>query len=131
MPRPWEEPALRPWEVQQPLYPRTVSITRPDVLPGVGIQGYSAITEANETSIATGLPASIQSVRQRGAPEGGDPTAAPDRSQWDIFIPSSAAVLGLTTERDVVTDDLGKRYVITAAWWDSLGYRLRCELLEV
>lgn len=130
MARLWEEPALRPWETQQPLYPRTVAITRPNILPGVGAQAYSAITEPNESEIASGLPASIQQKRFRGTPESGIPSAAPDRSQWVVFIPSTFASLGLTTERDIITDDLGKRYVVIAAYWDSLGYSIECELLE-
>jgi hypothetical protein len=129
--RPWEEPPLRPWETQQALYPRIVSITRPNPDTGVGIVPYSAVTKGNETSIATGLPASIQQTREPGGPEGKTPTDAPDRSVWNVFIPSTSAAKGLITERDIVTDDLTKRYVVIAAYWNSLGHRLRCELLEV
>jgi hypothetical protein len=28
-------------------------------------------------------------------------------------------------------DDLGNRYQVLAPYWDSLGYRLTCALLEV
>jgi hypothetical protein len=112
------------------LYPRTVAITRPNTQLGPDDQGYLAATEGNETSIATGLPASIQQTREPGKPEGGTPSDAPNRTVWNIFVPAASLALGGTTERDIVTDDLGKRYVVIAAYWNSLGYRLRCELLE-
>jgi hypothetical protein len=32
---------------------------------------------------------------------------------------------------DVMIDDLGNRYQVLAPYWDSLGYRLTCALLEV
>lgn len=53
------------------------------------------------------------------------------KTDWAIFIPLSQAVRGLITEDDIVTDDLGKRYQVAAAWWDSLGYQLVCTLLQI
>lgn len=132
MSRPWEEAPLRSWETQQPIYPRTISIHRPNILTGVGIVvgGYSAVTEGNEAVVASGLPASIQQTREPGLPEFHTPSDAPNRSVWNIFVPASAAAMGTITERDVIIDDLGKRYVTIAAYWNSLGHRLRCELLD-
>lgn len=112
------------------IYPRTVAITRPNSELGAGEQNYFAATKGNESTIASGLPASIQQVREPGGPEGKTPSDAPNRSVWSIFIPAASAALGLITERDIVTDDLTKRYVVIAAYWNSLGHRLRCELLE-
>lgn len=132
MSRAWEQAAVRPWEGQQGIYARTVSITRPNPLTGVGIVagGYSAVTKGNESTVATGLPASIQQTREPGSPEGRTPSDAPDRTVWNVFIPAASAANGLITERDIVIDDLAKRYVVIAAYWNALGYRLRCELLE-
>jgi hypothetical protein len=112
------------------IYPRTVAITRPNSQLGPGQQSYFAVTKANESAIASGLPASIQQVREPGSPEGKTPSDAPNRTVWSIFIPASYAALGLIEERDIITDDLAKRYVVIAAYWNSLGHRLRCELLE-
>jgi hypothetical protein len=132
--RPWERASPRPWKTQQPIYPRAIAITRPnpdtDTNAGAGIQDYSGVTEANESNVVSGLPASIQQISDPAGPEGKTPTDAPNRTVWRILIPAASAALGLMTERDVVTDDLGKRYVVIAAYWNSLGYRLRCELLE-
>lgn len=117
------------------LYPRTIAITRPNPdtgsNSGAGIQGYSAVTEGNETTILTAIPAAIQSVRERGTPEGKTPSDAPTRSQWNIYIPLSAMPTpGVILDRDIATDDLNRRFVIIASDPMSLGYRLRCELLE-
>lgn len=113
------------------IYPRIVAIRRAQVSAAVGMQaGYSGVTAATEDVIATGLPASIQWKRARGKPEGDTPSNAPERAGWQIFIPKPAATLGLITERDIVVDDLGKRYTITAAYWNSLGYNITAELLQ-
>jgi hypothetical protein len=130
MPRPWEEAPLRPWETQQAVYTRLVAITRPNTDNAVGAQPYSGTTEANETTIVSGLPASIQFTGRLSTPLGGTPSDATDRAGFRIMIPASAAAEGLITERDIATDDLGKRYQVFAAWWDVQGYNLQVELLE-
>jgi hypothetical protein len=113
------------------MYPRTVSITRPAVQTGVGaIDAYSGLTPATETSVAASLPAQIEFKRERSAPDGNLPSGAYTRSGWLIFLPKRAAGPGVIKERDVATDDLGRRFHITAAEWDVLGYRLSTELLE-
>jgi hypothetical protein len=111
------------------LYPRTVSIRRPTAQTGVGALAYSGETEANESTVATGLRASIQHRSGRGQ-RGYLPADAPNRAEFYIFIPKSDLAEGATTERDIVVDDLGKRYQISAAYWNSLGYRLYAELLQ-
>src|ERR1700723_3385518 len=114
MDRPWGKIGRRPWEAQQPLYPRAVSISRQQSQLQAGDAGYLASTAGNCSPVAgaTDLPASIQQTREPGAPEGHTPSDAPNRSVWNIFIPGEAAALGLITERDQVTDDLGKNYIV-------------------
>lgn len=114
------------------IYPRTVSVTRPNNQTGIGAQGYGGVTAGNESRVAgaQGLPASIQAKRYRGRPEGKTPTDAPNVTQYEIFIPLPNSTIGLIDERDIVTDDLAKRYVVTSAYWNSLGYRLGTELLQ-
>jgi hypothetical protein len=113
------------------LYPRTIAIHRPTTTTAVGAQGYSGETAAVESAVAANLPASIQEAPSRGLPEGGLPADTPITSAYKIFIPKKAASLGLIKNRDVVIDDLGIRYVVVAAYWDSLGYRLFAQLLQV
>lgn len=112
------------------LYPRTIAVTRPAAQTGVGFQSaYAADQAATETPVATGLRASIQ-VKREGQK---NPVALPgdgNAPYWDIFIPRRDAVNGLIKQRDIITDDLGERYQVSANYWDSLGYRLRAMKLE-
>ena len=110
------------------LYPRTVAITRPTSAPSVGLQAYGGTVVASETSVATGLSASIQLKKQQGASDDPGLPGNAGRTQWRIFIPATA--LGLIETRDVVTDDLGQRYQVTGPYWNSLGHTLLCERLE-
>ena len=75
----------------------------------------------------TGLRCSIQFDRQGQA----NPTELPTdvrQGGWRIFIPGKLAGLGAIAENDIATDDFGKRFLIYAAWWDSLGYQIRATL---
>ena len=112
------------------LYPRTIAITRPNTNSGIGAIGYGGLTPAAETAVVSGLPASIQENKNLGKPEADVPGDALRATQWNIFIPATAAALGLIEERDIVTDDLGQRYQISTAYWNSLGYRLGADQLE-
>jgi hypothetical protein len=116
------------------LYPRTVSISRPHANPttDVGDQGYNAERgAADETVLATDLPASIQLDRQGQRNGEGLPTDARYQAIYKVFIPKSAAALGSIKSADVVTDDQGVRYQVFSPYWDSLGYRLGGIVLEV
>lgn len=111
------------------IYPRIISIRRPNPQTGVGAIGYGGVTTAAETVILTGLPASIQALTgKRG--ELDLPAAAYSQSQWKIFLPRNAAGLGSILSRDIVVDDAGERYQIFASYWNSLGFQLRALLLE-
>ena len=48
----------------------------------------------------------------RGSPDAGIPTDAYTRSGWNIFC--RLRDRALITERDIIVDDLGKRYLVTA-----------------
>lgn len=112
------------------LYPRVVSVSRPKVDNSVGAQNYSGVTRGEEDPVVENLPASIQLQRRSGAPDGKTPSDAYARSGFNILIPLNACALGVITERDIITDDLGKRYQVIGAYWNSLGYNLSTELLE-
>lgn len=117
-------------KVNRFIYPRVIAITRPATNETPGGQDYSGTQKANETSVATGIPCSIQFSSRLSKVLGGTPSDASDIAGFRIFIPLCAAANGLITERDIATDDLGKRYQVFAAYWDSLGYNLQVELLE-
>jgi hypothetical protein len=114
------------------LYPRTVTIRRPNppATAAIGALAYQGVTAANETVILTGLPASIQHASGKGQ-HGYLPSDASHKADWYVYIPAAAAPLGAIAERDIVVDDLGKRYQVAAAYWNSLGHRLFVELLQI
>jgi hypothetical protein len=117
------------------IYPRLISISRPTVPAETntpGLQPIAEFTPADQTSVATGLPASIQFDRGGGPPPGQLPGDARKAGQYRILIPLSAiggppAIL----DRDFVTDDSGLRYQIASAYWNSLGWNLKADRLEV
>ncbi len=120
------------------LYPRTIAIWRPKVAApsAVGDVGYNAIRAApwnsqDATEILTGLRASIQMDRQGQHNLVGLPTDAKYQAIWRVFIPKADAGPGSIVSTDIVVDDTGVAYQCFAPWWDSLGYQLRCIVLEV
>lgn len=111
------------------IYPRLISIRRPNVQTGVGAIDYSGETADNETLVVSGLPASIQQKGGRQTKQALDlPADATTQLGWHIFIPKRSATLGLIVARDVVVDELNIRYVVFGPYWNSLGYNLLCEL---
>jgi len=112
------------------LYPRVISITRPNPQTGVGAISYGGVEATNETAVAAGLPASIQLKKSGNRPDTGLPADAQNKTDWTVFIPAACAANGTINARDIVTDDLGVRYQVTAPYWNSLGYALLCERLE-
>lgn len=111
------------------LYPRTVAVTRQAPVTGGGVKGYSGVQPAQESPVASGLPASIQLSRDRGRTEANLP-ADSGKTLWKVFIPAAYAPLGLLQSRDILTDDLGARYQVLGMYWNSLGHNLLCERLE-
>lgn len=109
------------------LYPRTISISRPTQPVGVGAVGYGAELPATETAIASGIAASIQQKRDGKMPGAGLPGDARS-TLWRIFFNGLAS--GFVVDRDIITDDLGIRYQVQAAYWNSMGYNCLCERLE-
>jgi hypothetical protein len=109
------------------LYPRTISVSRPNPNTGVGAQPYGALQETNETTIATGISAKVQIDRQGTKPTTALPGDAAGDSIWNIIFKAS---LGLVQDRDVITDDLGKRYQVISAYWGPLVTTCRCQILE-
>ena len=110
-----------------------IAVTRPTPATGnaVGLQPYSAAIESNEVAVASNLPASIQHKKDGRKPEADLPNDVSKLPYYNIFLPASAAALGLIKRQDIITDDLGIRYQVQSPYWNSLGYNLFCEELEV
>lgn len=112
------------------VYPRTVSILRQAAQIGFGALPPSGAGLAPEQAIATGLPASIQQKSTGAKPDAGLPGDATNRTFWRVFIPRGQLALGAVQRGDIVVDDLGQRYHVTAPYWNSLGHNLLVERLE-
>lgn len=113
------------------LFPRTVTITRPaHHTAGAGAGGYGGQDRDEETTVATGKPASIQAKGTGRA----NPTDLPGDSspfRWVILIPNSAAIPeGAVLDGDFVTDDKGRRFRVSANYFHSMGWTLQCEIME-
>lgn len=116
------------------LYPRTIAIKRQAAVNAVGaVATYGGARPSAETTLHADLPASIQFASTGGANQSDVPSAASRRGRYDIFIPvEGGGALSLQFERgDIVIDDRGFRYQVFAPYWDSLGWRLITEHVEV
>ena len=78
--------------------------------------------------ILSGLRASIQEKGKASRMDLALPADTEGGANWSIFIPD--ATNGQIQNRDVIVDELGNRYQVGAAYWNSLGYRCRCKQLE-
>lgn len=112
-----------PWQPNV-LWPRLITIARPTATVGVGALAYQGVTEVAETKIVpTAVMANITMASTgRNKSTGGLPSDAPGPDHWTITIPSVVvASIPLIMERDVVYDDLGRRYQVTGYEPTSLG----------
>jgi len=108
------------------IYPRVIQISRPTPTTGIGALPYQALSSSSETILFSGINASIQ---HRGSNQlkAGLPADANSGNEWIILfmLPN-----GSVWERDVITDELAKRYQVNTAYWNSLGYQCECERLQ-
>lgn len=100
---------------------RTLNFSRPAAQTQFGALGYSGTTEANETPTLTQWPGS---VLQGYRGEKGDTKLPGDvrLAWWTIYLPATG---GITLEaRDICTDDLGRRFILSSIELSEFGYRL-------
>ncbi len=142
-------PALRPVVAVQ--CNTVVSVTRPGLevsssggaAPGLPSQPNSVgrywgqsqtvIADPNgagEVPIRSGIPAAAIGTTGRATGTGELPSDAPGPSRWRIYLPQSAFPKGSVSVRDILTDDQGTRYQVSADYWSTIGYRLECVRLE-
>jgi len=111
----------------QPLLPiltvecnRVVTISRIDAPTGAGALSYNA-DSGNETPYMTGWPSSILQGPKGEKNEVGLPGDV-RQAWWVMLVPAWA---GLTVEAsDIVTDDLGRRYITSSCELTDLGWRV-------
>ena len=112
------------------MYPRTITIKRPAEQAGVGgLPGYAADTTEAEVTIATGIPANIQAKNARGK----NPVGLPGDGAaniWKVMTPRGALADGQVVDRDVIYDDLGRKFQVIADYSNSLGGAYLADRLE-
>lgn len=104
----------------------TVNLNRPANLTQVGALGYNAGTVADGPAVAVGWPASVL-TKSSGAT--GDTRLPRDtRLPWlEILLPPIPGVY--IQYNDVLTDENGRRYEVSAAELSPLGWRIEAVLL--
>ena len=108
--------------------PRVVSLFRPAAVTTVGLSAYGGNTEATETAMMTGWPASIL---QGTKGERGD-VSVPDNVKSPWYALRLPVLAGVTIQSgDIVTDDLSRRYTISSAELTAFGWRFTMRLDDV
>lgn len=87
----------------------------------VGLQDYGGTTQANESPLMTGWPASILNGTKGEKSPVGLPADA--KTPWYIVLVPSYGDIILRTS-DIITDDIGRRYVISSAELTDMGWRI-------
>src|SRR6185437_5188738 len=110
---------------QQPLLPvlcvlanRTLTLGRPSAPNAAGGNDYGGVSLGAATVLGASWPASVMS--NGGGAEGMLPSDA-TVPYWGVLLP--ALPFALRTA-DLVTDDLGRTFVVSAAEASALGWRL-------
>lgn len=100
---------------------RTVNVLRPQQQTGVGAVGYGGDTDANETPLMTGWAASVLQGTKGEKNEVNLPGDVRN-PWWQILMPAFPSVTIRTS--DIVTDEIGRRYIVSSAELTDLGWRM-------
>ena len=124
------------------LYPRTINVMRSKTNTAgtgggpVGLIGYSGREDSLSPADAEGftmlfsqIQADIQ-VLSPGGLKGMLPADAVAGSQWEVMTAANDTPQYSIRDRDHVVDDEGYRYIVLTAYWQGMGYSLKCTRLE-
>jgi hypothetical protein len=113
---------------QRPLLPvltvactRTVSVFRIAVPTGFGALGYGGTIDGSEVPLMTGWPASVLQAGKGGRNDVNLP-ADVQAPGWTMLLPAWSGVV--IEPSDIVTDDLGRRHIVSVPELTDLGWRL-------
>jgi len=99
---------------------RTISVLRTSQEGAAGVIGYGGTTAANEVALMTGWPASVLNGTKGEKSPVGLPADA--KTPWYIFLFPQYSDIVLRTS-DVITDDIGRRYIVSSAELTDMGWR--------
>jgi hypothetical protein len=108
-------------------YPRVINISRQNANSAIGAQPYSGLSASNETVVASGIEARIQIQRQGSWPVAKLAGDAVGESVYRILFKSAD---GLVQDRDIITDDLGKRYQVVQFQWQPMITTCIAQIME-
>lgn len=110
---------------QQPLLPslcvltnRVLTLSRPATPTAPGLNGYGGVLHSAATPLLTAWPAAVLTA---GSGSPGDLPSDANIPSWTVLLPGTSAALHAA---DLVDDDLGRTYVISAAERSALGWRI-------
>ena len=103
---------------------RTVSVKRPPQPTMPGLNPYGGDTEAGETDVMTAWPCSILMTR-RGT-EGEAKLPGDTRDPWMIVLIPYLQCYPILS-RDIIVDEAGSRYVVSAAELTNQGWRIEAQ----
>jgi hypothetical protein len=103
---------------------RTADLHRAAQQTGTGINGYGGNTYATEQILLQGWPMSILKAPY-GAPTELKLPGDTVEPKWNILVPLLNPVFGVTFQtRDIVEDDLSRRFFVELAELTELGWRV-------
>jgi len=100
---------------------RVVSFSRPAAPSSTGVNAYGGVITATNVVLLTNWPASVLGVAGRGHPSADLPSDS-SVPYWTVLMPAIAGMILLPS--DLMTDDLGRNAVVTAAELTDLGWRI-------
>jgi len=100
---------------------RVVSFTRPVAPTATGMNSYGGVTAATVAPLLTGWPASVIGSSGSGQPSADLPSDS-SIPYWTVLLPAVPGILLLPA--DLMSDDLGRAAVVSAAELTALGWRL-------
>jgi hypothetical protein len=107
---------------------RMVSVLRVIQSDSVGVIGYGGDSSDVESALMSGWPASIL---QGTKGEANDARLPGDvrTPWWAILMPAFSGIILRTS--DIITDDIGRRYIISSAELTDMGWRITAMQAQV
>ena len=100
---------------------RIVSFLRPAAPTNTGVNTYGGVTTDTNAPMLTDWPASVLGASGRGHPDADLPSDG-SIPYWTVLLPDFPKVILLPS--DLMTDDLGRNAVVSAAELTELGWRI-------
>jgi len=100
---------------------RTISVLRTSQKDAGGVIGYGGTTAENEVALMTGWPASILNGTKGEKSPVNLPADA--KTPWYLLLFPSYGAITLRTS-DIITDDIGRRYIVSSAELTDMGWRV-------